>query len=98
MNIPFLNSILSYLRGDGAVILPEMELLLFGLGILIIDFWIEQKEKYWNAGLALASTLFIACTLWKLRGAIAAMGELAGFHQAMLVYPFFLFFATLFLA
>ncbi len=98
MNIPFLNSILSYLRGDGAVILPEMELLLFGLGILIIDFWIEQKEKYWNAGLALAGTLFSAFTLWKLRGAIAARGELAGFHQSVLVDPFFLFFATLFLA
>ena len=53
MNIPFINAIRSYLQGDGAVILPEMELLLFGLGILLIDFWIEQKEKYWNAGLAL---------------------------------------------
>src|SRR5258708_2666225 len=53
MNIPFINAILSYLRGDGAVILPEIELVLFGLGILVIDFWIEQKEKYWNAGLDL---------------------------------------------
>jgi len=50
MNITFINAIRSYLNGDGAVILPEMELLLFGLGILLIDFWIEQKEKYWNAG------------------------------------------------
>src|SRR5216683_2115702 len=98
MNITFINAIRSYLNGDGAVILPEMELLLFGLGILLIDFWIEQKEKYWNAGLALAGTLFSAFTLWKLRGAIAARGELAGFHQSVLVDPFFLFFATLFLA
>src|SRR5216684_7818713 len=97
MNIPFINAIRSYLQGDGAAILPEMELVLFGLGILIIDFWIERKEKYWNAGLALAGTLFSAFTLWRLRGAIAARGELAGFHQSVLVDPFFLFFATIFL-
>ncbi len=98
MNIPFINSILSYLQGDGAVILPEMELLLFGLGVLLIDFWIEQKEKYWNAGLALAGTIFSGFTLWRLRGVIAARGDLAGFHESALVDPFFLFFAILFLA
>src|SRR5258707_4056473 len=98
MNIPFINAILGYLRGDGAVILPEIELVLFGLGILVIDFWIEQKEKYWNAGLALAGTIFSSFTLWKLRGAIAVKGEFAGFHESVLVDPFFLFFATLFLA
>ncbi len=98
MNIPFINSILSYLQGDGAVILPEIELVLFGLGILLIDFWIEEKEKYRNAGLALAGTLFSAFTLWRLRGTIAARGDLVGFHETVLVDPFFLFFATLFLA
>src|ERR1700674_5307648 len=98
MNIPFINAIRSYLQGDGAGILPEMELVLFGLGILLIDFWIERKEKYWNAGLALAGTIFSAFTIWKLRGAVAARGDFAGFHDSVLVDPFFLFFATLFLA
>ena len=98
MNIPFINAILSYLQGDGAAILPEMELVLFGLGILLIDFWIERKEKYWNAGLALAGTIFSAFTIWKLRGAVVARGDFAGFHDAVSVDPFFLFFATLFLA
>src|SRR6266550_1303250 len=98
MNIPFINAIRSYLQGDGAVILPEMELVLFGLGILLIDFWIERKEKYWNAGLALAGTIFSAFTIWKLRGAVVARGDFAGFHDAVSVDPFFLFFATLFLA
>jgi len=98
MNIPFINAIRSYLQGDGAVILPEMELLLFGLGILLIDFWIEQKEKYWNAGLALAGTLFSAFTLWKLRGAIAARGQFFGFHQSAVIDSFFIFFGALFLA
>src|SRR5258708_868552 len=98
MNIPIINSLLSYLHGDGAVILPEIELLLFGLGILLIDFWITEKEKYLNAGLALAGTVFSGFTLWRLRGAIAARGEFAGFHDSALVDPFFLFFAVLFLA
>src|SRR5947207_551680 len=98
MNIPIINSIVSYLRGDGAVILPEIELVLFGLGILVIDFWIEQKEKYMNAGLALTGTLFSAFTLWRLRSAVVARGEFAGFHDSVVVDPFFLFFSVLFLA
>src|SRR5437588_11906066 len=98
MNIPIINSIVSYLRGDGAVILPEIELVLFGLGILVIDFWIEQKEKYMNAGLALLGTAFSAYTVWRLRIPVAANGPLSGFHDSVIVDPFFLFFAALFLA
>src|SRR6266702_2211665 len=98
MSIPFINAILRYLQGDGATVLPEIELVLFGLGILVIDFWLEQKEKYLNAGLALAGTLFSAFTLWRLRGAVAVRGELDGFHESVVVDPFFLFFAIIFLA
>src|SRR5712691_5384497 len=98
MNLPFIDAIRSYLQGDGAVILPEMELVLFALGILLIDFWIEEKEKYWNAGLALAGTLFSGFTLWMLRGRVSARGDLLGFRDSVLVDPFFLFFSTLFLA
>jgi NADH-quinone oxidoreductase subunit N len=98
MNIPILSSIMNYLQGDGAVILPEIELTLFGLGILLIDFTIGVKEKYWNAGLAIAGTLFSGYTIWKLRAAVAVRGELLGFHNSVIVDPFFLFFAGLFLA
>jgi len=98
MHSPFINSILSYLQGDGAIILPEIELLLFGLGILLIDFWIELKEKFLNAGLALLGTLFSAFTLWRLRAPVAARGQLTGFHESVVIDPFFLFFAILFLA
>jgi NADH-quinone oxidoreductase subunit N len=100
LNWPIIGSILSYLRGDGAVILPEIELTLFGLGILLIDFWIEEKEKYLNAGLALAGTLFSGFTVFRLAQALAARGEgeIPGFHESVSVDPFFLFFAALFLA
>src|SRR5258708_34769653 len=97
MNVPLINAIRSYLQGDGLVILPEIELLLFGLGILLIDFWLERKEKYLNAGMALAGALFSAFTVWKLRGAVALRGDLYGFHQSAIVDSFFIFFAALFL-
>src|SRR5216684_3125083 len=108
MSTPFINSILSYLRGDGAVILPQMELTLFGLAILIMGSSIDESaEENWFTKLlfkdffakaAFAGTVFSAFTLWKLRATVAARGEFAGFHESVVVDPFFLFFATLFLA
>src|SRR6266403_484977 len=108
MSAPFINSILSYLRGDGAVILPQMELTLFGLAILIMGSSIDESaEENWFTRLlfkdffakaAFAGTVFSAFTLWKLRATVAARGEFAGFHESVVVDPFFLFFATLFLA
>src|SRR6516225_4055911 len=98
MHIPFLSALTDYLQGDGAVILPEVELTLFGLGILLIDFTLGVKERYLNAGLALAGTAFSAYTVWKLRVPVAVNGSLLGFHDSVIVDPFFLFFAALFLA
>ena len=98
MHIPFITALADYLHGDGAVILPEIELTLFGLGILLIDFTIGVKERYLNAGLALAGTVFSAYTVWRLRLPVAANGSLTGFHNSVVVDSFFLFFATLFLA
>ena len=108
MNIPILNSIMSYLQGDGSVILPEIELTLFGLGILLIGFSLdESSEEHWfwklifkdfYAKAAFAGVVFSGVTLWKLRGAFAVKGELFGFQNSVIVDSFFLFFATLFLA
>ena len=44
----------AFLSGDGTLILPEMELVLFACGIMVIDRWLAAKEKHWNALLALA--------------------------------------------
>ena len=108
MNIPFINAILSYLQGEGAAILPEMELTLFGLAILLIGSSIDESPqenwlsrllfKNFYAKAAFAGTLFSAFTLWRLRGVITAKGNLVGFHESVKIDPFFLFFATLFLA
>src|SRR6267378_3558511 len=108
MNIPILNSIFSYLQGDGAVILPEMQLTLFGLGILLIGFSVDDSmENNWlwklvfrdfSAKAAFAGVLFSGLSLWKLRGRVAASGTLAGFHDSIVVDGFLIFFAALFLA
>src|SRR5713226_141194 len=108
MNTPFINSILSYFRGDGVVLLPEMELTLFGLAILILRSSVEESAEenwFWRilfkdfyAKAAFAGTVFSAFTLWKLRATVAGRGEFAGFHESVVVDPFFLFFAMLFLA
>jgi NADH-quinone oxidoreductase subunit N len=110
MSIPFIDAIRGYLQGDGAVILPEMELTLFGLAVLLIGYPLDESVEnnwFWKllfknfyAKAALAGTLFSGFTLWKLRGAVAASarGYLPGFHESVVVDSFFLFFATLFLA
>src|SRR5437879_6767943 len=98
MHIPILSALMNYFQGDGRVILPEIELTLFGLVILLIDFTLGVKERYLNAGLALLGTLFSAYTVWKLRIPVDADGSLLGFHDSVVVDPFFLFFAALFLA
>src|SRR5579863_2821986 len=100
-----LNVVRGFLSGDGALILPEMELVLFACGILVIDRWLSANEKYWNALLALAGTAFSGFTLYVQHGKMQALRAvnpespgLLGLHQSVLVDSFFLFFAALFLA
>jgi NADH-quinone oxidoreductase subunit N len=100
-----INVVRGFLSGDGALILPEMELALFACGILLIDRWLAANEKRWNALLALAGTAFSAFTLYVQHGKMQALRDanpespgLLGFYQSVLVDPFFLFFAALFLA
>lgn len=98
MHIPFISDLIAYLHGEGSLILPQIELTLFGLGILLIDFTFGVKERYLNAGLALLGTAFSAYTVWELRIPVGANGPLPGFHGSVVVDSFFLFFAALFLA
>ena len=109
-----LNHILSafrtYMHGDGAVLLPEMQLLLFAIGTLAMDSWAANttnekigsnpvfQQKYWNPAVALAGITFSGLTLWMLRARIMRSGELAGFHLALVVDSYFVFFSALLLA
>ena len=100
-----LHSMVNFINGDGLVILPEMELLLVALCILIFDFLLEKKEKHFNAILALAGIAFSGGGLYKqvLRynvGRTDPMGPpgLFAFHETVIVDGFFIVFAILFLA
>jgi NADH-quinone oxidoreductase subunit N len=100
-----INVVRGFLSGDGALILPEMELVLFACGILLIDRWLAANEKHWNAVLALAGTAFSGFTLYVQLGKMQALRDvnpespgLLGLHQSVLIDSFFLFFAALFLA
>jgi NADH-quinone oxidoreductase subunit N len=104
-----LNAFRTYMHGDGAVLLPEMQLFLFAIGTLAMDSWAANtssekpgsnpvfQQKYWNPSLALAGTAFSALTLWMLRARIMQSGELAGFHLTLVVDSYFVFFSALFL-
>jgi NADH-quinone oxidoreductase subunit N len=100
-----IDAVRGFLSGDGALILPELELILFACGILLIDRWLTANEKHWNAILAIAGTAFSGFTLYVQRGKLVALQDanpdtpgLLGIHKSMLVDSFFLFFASLFLA
>lgn len=88
----WLEPVRTWLSGDGALILPQIQLAIFGLGILITDFWLEEKQKQWNAWTAMAGLGFSAYALWNLRN-VATLG----FRGTILVDPFFIFFGFLFL-
>ncbi|HKV23767.1 MAG TPA: proton-conducting transporter membrane subunit [Candidatus Acidoferrum sp.] len=94
-----------FLSGDGVVLMPELELVLFACGIVVLDRWLEPQEKYWNAMLALAGTAFSGFTLYvqfrKLDDLLKTIPDspgLLGLHQSFLIDHFFLFFAALLLA
>jgi NADH-quinone oxidoreductase subunit N len=104
MTHTLLNVVRGFLSGDGALILPEMELALFACGILLIDRWLAANEEHWNALLALAGTAFSGFTLYVQHGKMQALRAanpespgLLGLHQSVLIDPFFLYFAALFL-
>jgi NADH-quinone oxidoreductase subunit N len=79
----------------GGLLLPEMMLVLFALGILLTDYLLEARDKYFNALMAMLGVMFSAICLWQLRG-VADRGAI-GFNNSLLVDPFFLFFGFIFL-
>ena len=93
-----LDAIRNFMHADGAAFLPELELLLFALGILAMDFWIRQKEKYWSSTLALAGVVFSGLTLGMLHARIAAGAEFTAVHDTIIVDTYFLFFSAVVLA
>jgi len=82
-------------RHDFFLILPEVELTLFGLAILLFDFMLGVKDKAGNAVFAMLGVIFSGISLYRLR----ALGPdaVGGFNSSIVVDPFFLFFGMIFL-
>ena len=82
-------------RHDFFLILPEVELALFGLAILLFDFMLGVKDKAVNAVFAMLGVIFSGFSLYRLR----ALGPdaVGGFDGSIIVDPFFLFFGMIFL-
>lgn len=79
----------------GGLLLPEMMLVLFAMGILLTDHLLEVRDKFFNALMAMLGVIFSGICLWQLRG-VAERGPI-GFSNSLLVDPFFLFFGFIFL-
>ncbi len=100
----FLDPIVNFIHGDGLAILPQMELLLFALGIMIFDFLLEKNEKQFNAYLALTGVAAGALGVYMqykkydaINNSNAFGGQVLGFHDTVIIDSFGLFFSILFL-
>ena len=82
-------------RHDFFLILPEVELVLFGLAILLFDFMLGVKDKAGNAVFAMLGVIFSGISLYRLRG--LGPDAVGGFNSSIVVDPFFLFFGMIFL-
>jgi NADH-quinone oxidoreductase subunit N len=79
---------------DFALILPQVQLAIFALGILLTDFLLDRKSRWWNAILALVGVGFSTKALWNLTN----LEDVSAFHGSIVVDPFAVFFGFLFLA
>ena len=94
--LPSLPAIRAFFQANLTAILPELELVLFAIGIVLMDAWVHEKDRRWNPALALAGVSFSGLTLWMLR-AQTARAEVTGFHQLIEDDSYFIFFAALLL-
>jgi NADH-quinone oxidoreductase subunit N len=93
----FFHNILAYLNADGLLIKPQLMLLLFGIGILLTDYFMEPGLKYFNAIMAMAGVFFSGVTLWQLSQKVGILGDQIGFFNSLLIDHFALFFGIIFL-
>jgi len=88
--------VLTQTLNDSMFILPEAMLGLFGLAILLTDFFLARNQKSWNAFTAMLGVGFSAASLYSMYG-IASQNRTA-FGNSIIIDPFFIFFSALFLA
>ncbi len=88
--------VLSQMATDSLFILPEAMLVLFGLAILLTDFFLDRNQKSWNSLTAFLGVGFSAGSLYSMY-AVASQNR-GAFGNSIIIDPFFIFFSALFLA
>ena len=83
---------------DYLLALPITLLALFALGILLIDPWIPQEQKWVNAVTAMAGVLFSAGGVYKIQMFLGRSPGVSGMLNTMVIDRFALYFFYLFLA
>jgi NADH-quinone oxidoreductase subunit N len=81
---------------DFFLILPEVELALFGLAILVFDFMLGVRDKTGNALFAMMGVFFSGVSLYRLQHELGPE-PVGGFTSSIVVDPFFVFFGMIFL-
>ncbi len=73
----FLQHIFGYLNSsDGFLIKPQLMLLIFGIGILLTDYFaMDPGLKYFNALMAMAGVIFSGITLYQLSHKVGVAGD-----------------------
>ena len=84
------------LSHDFFLILPQVELTLFGLAILVFDFMLGVRDKTGNALFAMMGVFFSGVSLYRLHSELGP-DPVGGFTSSIVVDPFFIFFAMIFL-
>src|SRR5712692_4240332 len=91
-----MHSLLAQTRQDFWMILPEVQLALWGLGILLTDFLLVKEQKWVNAVTAMFGVVFSGYAMWILH--YGAKDGRTGFRGSIVIDPFFIFFGFIFLA
>src|SRR5215469_9011670 len=109
---PMLKAFQEFMQmNGGGLLLPEMMLVLFAMGILLTDYLLEARDKFFNALMAMLGVGFSWITLVGMPGflaripllrvfAVPGLHEVAergpmGFSQSIIVDPFFVFFGAI---
>ncbi len=94
-----LESVVQWFGGDGALIMPMIQLAFFGLGILLTDFLLDRDHKWLNGLTAMFGVGLSAYSLWHLRAGMLEnrIPELKGFAGTIAIDSFFIFFGLVFL-
>lgn len=80
---------LQYLKSNTVFIMPEMMLVIWALGILIVDFFIPKEKKYQASYFALMGVVASSVALFKIGNYLYSVGPLGTAFEGTMVLDWF---------